>query len=139
MPTNGTVSAELRALVEQFERDITPTDAFPHAEHMKVAFAYLCVYPKLEALERFSNGIKRRAIAKNKPKAYHETITWAHLFLIHERMQRTGTREWEQFAAANQDLFDWKNSILNRYYSKALLESDLARETFVMPDQLPLT
>jgi len=134
MPINSIVDAQLLTLVEQFEQGIAPSTAFPHTEHVKVAFAYLCVYPKIEALERFANGIKRLAVAKGKPQAYHETITWAYIFLIHERMTASGAREWEQFAAENPDLFDWKNSILARYYSKATLDSERARQVFVMPD-----
>ena len=37
--------------------------------------------------------------------------------------------------AANADLLIWKPSILERYYSRELLSSDLARRTFVMPDR----
>jgi len=134
--TNNSVSADahLIALVEQFEKGIPPSAAFHHLEHVKVAFAYLCIYPKLEALQRFANGIRLMAIAKGKPQAYHETITWAYVFLIHERMIKTATRDWETFTAANPDLLDWKNSILSRYYSRALLDSDLARQVYVMPD-----
>lgn len=40
----------------------------------------------------------------------------------------------KRFAAANQDLPTWQPSILNRYYSKALLLSELAKRTFLMPD-----
>jgi hypothetical protein len=138
MNLNSTaVHTDLLALVEQFEKGIAPSAAFPHVEHVKVAFAYLCVYPKIEALERFANGIKRLAVAKGKPQAYHETITWAYIFLIHERMIATGISDWEQFAAGNADLFDWKNSILSRYYSKATLDSERARQVFVMPDLAP--
>ena len=137
--TNHTTSADaqLLALVEQFEKGIPPSVAFHHVEHVKVAFAYLCIYPKLQALEKFANGIRLMAIAKGKPQAYHETITWAYVFLIHERMIKTATRDWEQFTAANPDLLDWKNSILSRYYSKTLLDSDLARQVYVMPDLPP--
>ena len=137
--TNHTTSADaqLIALVEQFEKGMPPSAAFHHVEHVKVAFAYLCTYPKLQALEKFANGIRLMAIAKGKPQAYHETITWAYVFLIHERMIKTATRDWEQFTAANPDLLDWKNSILSRYYSKALLDSDLARQVYVMPDLPP--
>ena len=137
--TNNTTSADaqLIALVEQFEKGLPPSAAFHHVEHVKVAFAYLCTYPKLQALEKFANGIRLMAIAKGKPQAYHETITWAYVFLIHERMIKTAARDWEQFTAANPDLLDWKNSILSRYYSKALLDSDLARQVYVMPDLPP--
>ena len=127
----------LQTLVEEFERGIAPSSAFRHVEHVQVAFAYLCIYPKLEALERFANGIKRLAMAKGKPQAYNETITWAYIFLIHERMLKSNTRAWKEFCAANPDLLDWKDSILSRYYSKETLDSDMARQVFLMPDLHP--
>ena len=68
------------------------------------------------------------------PRLYHETITWAFLLLIAERLAANPCQHWEPFAAANQDLLVWKPSILERYYSKELLASDLARRTFLMPD-----
>jgi hypothetical protein len=130
-------NTELLSLVEQFEKGLPPSAAFHHVEHVKVAFAYLCIYPKLQALERFANGIRLMAIAKGKPQAYHETITWAYVFLIHERMMKNGACDWQTFAAANPDLLDWKDSILSRYYSKSVLDSDLARQVYVMPDLPP--
>lgn len=36
---------------------------------------------------------------------------------------------------AHADLFDWKNSILLRYYRPETLHSDLARRIFLMPDR----
>jgi hypothetical protein len=89
----------------------------------------------LETLTRFSENLKRFATANGKPNLYHETITWAYAFLINERMERTGrTENWEEFAASNSDLFDWKKSILKSYYSEETLRSELARKTFVFPD-----
>ena len=38
---------------------------------------------------------------------------------------------FEEFAAANLDLF---NGVLEKYYSKETLASDLARRTFLMPE-----
>ena len=141
MKTENTAKAEvqsLQTLVDEFERGIPPSPAFPHIEHVQVAFACLCVYPKLEALERFANGIRRLAIAKGKPQAYNETITWAYIFLIHERMLKNSTCNWKEFCAANPDMLDWKNSILARYYSKETLDSDMARQVFLMPDAAAL-
>jgi hypothetical protein len=42
---------------------------------------------------------------------------------------------WEEFSEHNPDLLVWKGGILERYYSQATLESDLARRVFVFPDQ----
>lgn len=70
-----------------------------------------------------------------KGDRYHETVTWAYLLLLNERIQRmppdTG---WEAFAAANTDLFGPHNSILLRYYRPETLQSQVARRSFLMPD-----
>ena len=127
-------SCASRHLISEFEQGRGPGD-FHHADHMRVAFAYVSELPVPEALARFSAALKRFALSKGKPNLYHETITWAYLFLIGERIARAGiTQSWEEFAEKNQDLLVWKGGILERYYSKATLESDLARKRFVLPD-----
>ena len=89
-----------------------------------------------QALAEFSAAIKRFADAKGATGLYHETITWAFLLLIAERQARSDANTWEAFEAAHPDLLVWKPSILNRYYSKELLSSDLAKGVFVFPDRL---
>ena len=124
-----------RRLVSEFEQGRAPGD-FHHADHMRVAFAYVSEFSMLEALAKFSAALKRFAISKGKPNLYHETITWTYLLLIGERLARAGNNQsWEEFAEENQDLLVWKSGILERYYSKPTLESDLARERFVLPDR----
>lgn len=108
---------------------------FRHADHVRLAWIYLRDCPLIEAIERFTTALRRFAAHHGATGKYHETITWAYLLLIHERMQRDGApRDWEAFRAANADLFDWKPSILNRYYAPATLGSDLARRVFILPD-----
>lgn len=124
-----------RHLISEFEQGRAPGD-FHHADHVRVAFAYVSELPMLEALAKLSAALKRFAASKGKPNLYHETITWAYLFLIGERLARAGkAQSWEEFAEENQDLLVWKSGILERYYSKPTLESDLARERFVLPDR----
>jgi hypothetical protein len=123
-------------LIQQFEGGTTPRGAFHHADHVRLAFEYLYRYPVLEALEKFSAALKRFAAAQGKPQLYHETITWAYLFLIRERMARAGrSRTWEEFAERNPDLLIWKGGVLGTLYRQETLDSDLARHTFVLPDQ----
>lgn len=107
---------------------------FRHPDHVRLAWIYLREHPLLEAIERFTTSLQRFAALHRVPSRYHETISWAYLLLIHERMQRNGgPREWESFRAANGDLFDWKPSILERYYLPETLKSDIARRIFVLP------
>jgi hypothetical protein len=123
-------------LIRRFESNTIPEDSFHHADHVRLAFAYLCECPVLEALERFSTTLKRFAAARGKTQLYNETITCAYLFLIHERMARSEGAGWEEFARLNRDLFISKNGILRRYYEDATLTSELARKVFVLPDKM---
>ncbi len=119
-----------------FESGSLAADSFHHSDHVRMAFLYLCRYPALEALQRFSTSLARFAIANGKPNLYHETITWAFLLLIRERLARTGCQQtWTEFAAANGDLLNWKDHVLKKYYRAETLASDLARTTFLLPDR----
>ncbi len=122
-------------IIERFETDAVPENSFHHADHVRLAFAYLCEYPPLEALDKFARALKRYAAARGKVQRYNETITHAYFFLIRERMARAPSSEWDDFAVQNSDLLVWKDGILNRYYQPATLQSELARKIFVFPDK----
>ena len=123
--------------IGRFENCTLPAEVFHHADHIRVVWLYLGRYSVLETLGRFSAGLKKFATANGKPNLYHETITWAYVFLIHERMKRNGGKQtWEEFAEASPDLFDWKNSILKCYYKEETLRSEMARKVFLFPDKL---
>src|SRR5580700_7616145 len=115
-------------LIDRFENDAVPEASFHHADHVRLAFAYLCEYPVLQALEKFATALKRFATARGKTQLYNETITCAYFFLIRERMARFECANWEEFAHHSPDLLVWKGGILDRYYEEATLQSDLARK-----------
>jgi hypothetical protein len=123
-------------LIHCFENNVMPDDSFHHADHVRLAFAYLCQYPVLEALQKFASALKRFAAARGKTQLYNESITCAYFFLIRERMARSEGTDWEEFCLQNPDLLTWKEGILNRYYRDSTLKSDLARSVFVFPDKL---
>ena len=82
--------------IDGFEDCTLPADGFHHEHHVKVAWLYLQRSPVLETLARFSANLKRFATANGKPNLYHETITWAYVFLINERIKRNGScQSWE--------------------------------------------
>lgn len=116
--------------VAAFEACTLPSDQFTHRAHVRLAWLYLRDTPLAGTLTRYSAGIRRYAASLGADGKYHETITWAYLFLIHERMQLAPCDTFEAFAAANEDLF---GPILDRYYSREVLASDVARATFVLP------
>jgi hypothetical protein len=121
--------------VDAFEACAIAATDFHHADHVRLGWIYLRAHPLIEAIERFTTSLQRFASHHGVPGLYHETITWAYLLLIHERMQRKDVqKDWEFFRAANPDLFDRRPSILERYYAPETLNSDLARRIFILPD-----
>jgi len=122
-------------LIEAFERSEVPNEGFHHRDHVRVLWTYLRERPLLQALDRFSAALQRFAAHHGKTMLYHETITWAHAVLIHERMQRTPAASWDDFCRENADLLSWRPSILDRYYQPETLKSELARRVFILPDR----
>ena len=128
---------EDREFLAAFESATLPETSFRHRDHVRAAWILLRETSPAVALARFTEALKRFAAALGKTRLYHETITWAYLLLINERMERLGRgRSWQEFAEANADLLTWKPTILDAYYREETLRSDLARTVFVLPDRL---
>jgi hypothetical protein len=122
-------------LIRDFESGANPDVPLHHADHVRLAYEYLCAYPVLQAIEKFSCALKRFAAARGKTRLYNETVTCAYFFLIRERMMRRESASWEEFARQNPDLLARRDGILARYYAEGTLNSELARRVFVLPDK----
>ena len=93
------------ALLDALEQCTLPLASLDHATHVKLGWLYLRRDPLLVAIERFRTALRRYVTAHGHADRYHETITWAYLVIIQERMERLGRdRGWDAFASANPDL-----------------------------------
>lgn len=120
-----------------FEAGSLEPASFHHRDHVRAAWLCLRGADAPNGLVRFACGLRRFAAAAGKPDLYHETVIWALVLLIRERMARGPAAEsFEDFAARNPDLLRWKHSVLQRYYHEETLASDLARAVFLLPDRL---
>ena len=110
---------------------------FHHREHVRAAWGMLREGGLLETLERYPAAIRRFAHSVGADGKYHETITWAFLFLVHERMgELPAGHDWNEFAAVSNDLLIDHRATMLRHYSAERLDSDLARRTFLLPSGL---
>jgi hypothetical protein len=123
-------------LVAAFESTDLAADHFTHVHHVRVAWWYLRHASLPEALLRFSTALRRFADAKGASRKYHETITVAYMLIIADRLADRTDWSWDQFAAANPDLFLRSPSPLAAFYTQETLMSERARRTFVMPDRI---
>ena len=121
--------------IRRFEDCTLSPEDFHHQDHVRLAWLYLRQHATLEALAKFSTGLKTYAASLGKATLYHETITWAYILLIQERIARGSADTWQMFVEKNADLLDWQENILKRYYREETLKSDLAKRIFVFPDK----
>jgi hypothetical protein len=120
--------SELRA---RFEDLTLRADELSHAEHVRLAWTYLRELPLLDVLRVFPENLRRYAASIGAASIYHETVTWAFLMLIDERMDAAGAGDWEDFRTRNRDLFE--KGMLERYYAPEVLQSERAKRRFVFP------
>lgn len=118
-------------LLADFEEGWVDPRQFPHRAHVRIGYELLERHPFPEALLHLARGLRRLAAKTGRPENYHETITAAFLAVIAERRLTGRYAGWNDFAARNPDLFQKK--LLQEYYELAVLQSALARQTFVLP------
>ncbi|HSR67807.1 MAG TPA: hypothetical protein VLU25_07685 [Acidobacteriota bacterium] len=128
------VTSEDLDLVMRLEGLSLTAGEFHHADHVRAAWVFLRYLPLDQAMHRFREALIRFAEHVGKPGLYHETITSAYFFLIHERMHGHPDESWGSFKQRNPDLLRWKGGVLERLYSPQRLHGDLARRSFILPD-----
>ena len=106
-----------------------PPPVFGHREHVRLAFALLSRFDFAEAAARYRDMLRRVGGAKD-----HETITWAYLAVIAERMHGRTYADSHALLADHPDLLDHRSGALAGYYDvAAITASPLARAVFVLP------
>ena len=121
-------------LIESFEKLTLDPTTFRHAEHVRLAWAYLARFDLFDGLGRYRSGLKALAAHHGAPRKYHETVTCGMMVLVHERvLTRPGDGSWESFVQENPDLLRWLDGAFFENYPKSVLRSDLARSTFDLP------
>ncbi len=134
--TESSARCDARAFIDAFASGDLPPGSFHHREHVQLAWSYLQCHTLPETLELLPAALRRFAAAHGATGLYHETITWAYILVVQERIHRSPAPEadFEHFAADNPDLFEWPSPILEASYRDETLWSDRARSSFVWPD-----
>jgi hypothetical protein len=130
--------AEVAALVEAFENGTIPASEFTHVAHIAVALSYLAQLPRDQALERMRTKIRDFAAHHGVGNLYHETLTtfWMRLLDHVARSQDVDLPLWQRI---NSIVDRWgTRAPVDAHYSREVIRSQGARESWVPPDRLPL-
>jgi hypothetical protein len=122
-------------LLSAFESATLPKTSFRHREHLRAAFIFLAGHTGFgEGAAAFRKALRRFAETHGITHVLHETLTWAYLSLVNERMKGRRYDDSRAFLAAWPDLLDHRGGALSRYYDiDAITASPIARERFVLP------
>jgi hypothetical protein len=119
-------------VVEKFESCHYALAEFSHSRHLTVAAWYLETCDASCALERMREGL-RRFLAHHKKTGYHETITRFWMELLRQSLgQMPAVPRYRRVNEVVSRLAD--KNLLFEYYTRDLVLSDAARETWVEPN-----
>jgi len=118
-------------LVRAITEATLPPDSFGHRAHIVLAWQLLRRHALPEAMAAYRDTILHYCAAHGVTGKYHETMTFALLVLIAERLEIDQC--WSEFEAANPDLFENWRGLLGQHYRDEELDSATARRRFVLP------
>ena len=119
--------------LERFVRGEIEPAAFPHREHVRMAFEMLRRHDFAETALHYSRALRAMSARAGNPRAFHQTVTIAFLSLIAERMQDCGgAADFEALVRDHPELLD--KAALTRWYRPERLASEAARHTFLLPE-----
>ena len=98
-----------------------------------MAACYLLVEQEETALNRFRQNLLRYAESLDAAANYHETITVFWVKAVAAIIRRTTGDRLARVNAALEQLAD--KTIIERHYSRELLDSPMARREWIEPDR----
>lgn len=137
-PREFTSDKEIADLVEGFENATLRASDFTHLAHIAVALTYLDQMPADQALARMRANIRNFARRHGADRLYHETLTLFWMRLL-EHLRAIYNLDFPLWRRVNLIIARWgKRFPVDAHYSRELINSQRARESWVPPDLLPL-
>ncbi len=133
---------DLRTLLNAFEANSLPRDAWNHRAHLSVALHFGRQLIAEQALERMRSEILRFnaavGIESTPDSGYHETLTVFYMHFVSVHVARYPAPS-SVATDANAFVAEWgRRDLPLEYYSRSVLFSPMARAMWVAPDIAPL-
>lgn len=115
-----------------------PPSALNHRMHLRIAWIHLQREPLTTAIARIGEELSAFANHHGASGKFNHTLTEALMRLMAAGGAADPNLPWSDFLLANPALLHDPRGLLQRYYSKDLIESPAARGHFLPPDIAPL-
>lgn len=128
---------EVRELVRAFEGAMVLPSQFQHCAHIAVALNYLGEASLEDATKRMRAAL-RNFTQRHGVNVYHETVTCFWMKLL-DHLATTHYREMPLWRRINLIVERWAaTDPVAVHYSRNVINSHAARESWIAPDRLPL-
>ncbi len=122
--------------IKELEDCTLPSEQFNHVGHLWTAWIYLKKFSLEEAISKTSESISRFAISAGATGKFHQTLTEATVIIISQRLSTAPNESFSDFLKMNNDLVENLRGVVLTHYSPELLDSSVARASFIQPDIL---
>ncbi|MCB9195159.1 MAG: hypothetical protein H6598_02955 [Flavobacteriales bacterium] len=124
-------------LLEKLKDGSLPALDFTHEAHVRLVWIL-----KRSKFDKFtfydvSRIIKNYANAIGEGQIYHETLTFASVMIILDRIKESKAKDFFEFIEDNLDLILEFKKLVSQHYSDERIQSEEARTTIVSPDRVP--
>lgn len=120
--------------LKQLEDCSLPPSQFNHVGHIFAGWSYLNKFPLDIAIEKTANSIQQLALSLGAKDKFNKTLTDAAVYIINVRKQNNPEQDFSDFLSANQDLVIDFSKVIQSHYSKGLLGSIEAKNSYKKPD-----
>lgn len=112
---------------------------FTHEAHIRLAFIHVNKYGLTDAVKNMRSQIKAFAENLGIYDKYHDTVTIAAVYMVHDYMQQTDNSSFDSFLQTGGNELRHFKDLLKKHYSYNVFKDPTARKTYVAPDLTPFT
>ena len=125
------------SFLTQLEEALLSPKLFDHEAHLRMAWLYLRKYGLQNAIAQACSTIQKFDQIHGSGSKFHLTLTVASVKVVHHFMQKSNTSDFQdfmhEFPVLRTDFF----RLLLQHYGQDVLQSKLAKTSYVKPDLLP--
>jgi len=126
-----------KELITQLKSGSLPPADFTHEAHVRLVWIMRRKkFPQLTFYD-VSRVIKNYAKSIGEGNIYHETLTFASVMIILNRIKKTPANDFFSFIEENLDLILEFKSLIAMHYSDEIIQSDKAKNEIIPPDKQP--
>ena len=121
----------------KFRNSSLPVESFNHEAHLRLTYIHINKYGTEKAIENISTQLLNFIRKNNAESKFNATLTIAAVKTVDHFLQKTKTKNFQEFIKENPQLKTDFRALIDQHYSFDIFTNEKARQEFKEPDLLP--